>query len=361
MRALPDAIRLHVVDFCTARSVGLLAVASRSLQQLLIKDDLLWGNRLVVRWPREGPVLCSLRPRATARQLYRALSTKRDARTQIMRRPERVIELDDDGEYRQSTRLDAEDRANDNADRLAFILCVGPFAGLARWTRTTPYKIGLRWQPQPAESCFDMEVPDDVQTWTAGEIEERYGDQLAQTLHVIDMQTHKCVTIFSDGLPDTINVCTHSAFSGDFLAGDTTTYSDSWYSCRHNYMTPIDSLQVRELYNEGRLGSVDYSGIEHCNLDLHLMLRVASGKLRLHEGDVSFDHSEYPTASSPLALREYVVDTIEQTHDDSWRRVQNSDISNPASSERIFCFDGICYSTDDGVAFADNRRRVPGG
>ena len=33
------------------------------------------------------------------------------------------------------------------------------------------------------------------------QIIERYGDELAQTVHVIDMETHKCVTLVEDVVP----------------------------------------------------------------------------------------------------------------------------------------------------------------
>ena len=65
-------------------------------------------------------MLCSLRPRATARQLFRAFATKPGpARTNGAATGAVVEDVRDYG-------LDEEDEANDDVDRLAFILCVGP-------------------------------------------------------------------------------------------------------------------------------------------------------------------------------------------------------------------------------------------
>ena len=161
---------------------------------------------LRARWPREGPALCSLRRAgpATARQLFRAFATKRDARTQIMWRPERVVDTDDSDEE-EEFRIWGEDQANDDPDRLVFLVRVGRFAGLASWMQVparAPYSIalkpGLAWKPTDAETSFDIEIPQDVHMLSADQIIERYGDELAQTLHVIDMETHKCVTLVEE-------------------------------------------------------------------------------------------------------------------------------------------------------------------
>ena len=111
MRAsLPDELTLHIFGFCSAKCLLTVEAASRALRDLRRHktNDALWCGLLRAQWPREGPVLCSLRPRATARQLFRAFATKRDARTQIMRRPERVVVTEDD-----AWRLFGETEAND--------------------------------------------------------------------------------------------------------------------------------------------------------------------------------------------------------------------------------------------------------
>ena len=67
---------------------------------------------------------------------------------------------------------------------------------------------GLAWQPPAADTSYDIEIPQDVHTLSEEQIIERYGDELAQTLHVIDMQTHKCVTLVEDVVPWSINIDT---------------------------------------------------------------------------------------------------------------------------------------------------------
>ena len=110
--SLPDELTLHIFGFCSAKCLLTVEAASRALRDLRQHktNDALWCGLLRARWPREGPVLCSLRPRATARQLFRAFATKRDARTQIMRRPERVVVTEDDASRRGNAREAVESR-----------------------------------------------------------------------------------------------------------------------------------------------------------------------------------------------------------------------------------------------------------
>ena len=124
--SLPDDLTLRIFGFCSAKCLLTAEVASRALRDLRWHktNDAHWCGLLRARWPREGPALCSLRQRATARQLFRAFATKRDARTQIMRRPERVVDTDDSDEE-EKFRIWGEDQANDDPDRLVFLVCVG--------------------------------------------------------------------------------------------------------------------------------------------------------------------------------------------------------------------------------------------
>ena len=170
--SLPDELTLHIFGFCSAKCVLTVEAASRALRALRAHktNDGLWCGLLCARWPREGPVLCSLRPGATARQLFRAFATKRDARTQIMRRPERVVDTDDEDEE-EKYRIEGEDQANDDPNRLAFLVRVDRFAGLARWMQVPvgnahnlALKPGLARQPPPADTSYDIEIPQDVHT-----------------------------------------------------------------------------------------------------------------------------------------------------------------------------------------------------
>ena len=329
--SLPDELTLHIFGFCSAKSVLTVEVASSALRHrwgLCGANDGLWCGLLRARWPREGPVLCSLRPRATARQLFRAFATKRDARTQIMRRPERVVVTANEQQLRAH-----KDAVEDDTQRLACLVCVGRFAGLARWVPVpdglawqpiTAMRPGLAWQPSAADTSFDIEIPQDVHILSADQIIERYGDELAQTVHVINMQTHKCVTLVEDVVPWSINIDTmdDDAFPHSEV-GDVTTYSShlEFRSFRHNLMRDIDEDDLQELYHNDRLGSVGYTSIEHCILCPFLTLRPSNGQLRMHRAELEWPHAEYMTVMTPLALREYLADTIEQTHEEGWQRV----------------------------------------
>ena len=327
--SLPDELTLHIFGFCSAKSVLTVEVASSALRHrwgLCGANDDLWCGLLRARWPREGPVLCSLRPRATARQLFRAFATKRDARTQIMRRPERVVVTANEQQLRAH-----KDAVEDDTQRLACLVCVGRFAGLARWIPVpdglawqpiTAMRPGLAWQPSAADTSFDIEIPQDVHILSADQIIERYGDELAQTVHVINMQTHKCVTLVEDVVPWSINIDTmdDDAFPHSEV-GDVTTYSShlEFRSFRHNFMRDVDERYLEELYES--LEGSGYTSIEHCVLCPFLTLRPSDGQLRMHRAEQEWSHAEYMTVMTPLALREYLADTIEQTHEEGWQRV----------------------------------------
>ena len=318
--ALPDDLTLRIFGFCSAKCLLTAEVASRALRDLRWHktNDAHWCGLLRARWPREGPALCSLRRAgpATARQLFRAFATKRDARTQIMRRPERVVVTADADERMQ---LEQKDAADDDEERLAFLVCVGPFAGLARWMRV-PDGFGsrdvtfLRWESQSTGTSLDIEIRKDWPhwtTWTAAEVKERYGDQLAQSVYVIDMQTHKCVTLFEGVGPEGHRFSQH---------GDMITYPPRYHSVRHNFMDDIarDGADLDE--EDPRLHFSYYGSIEHCVVEPVLSLLVSPGTLHLHVTDLLFD--DYPTATviHPCSVREYFVDTIAQTFEAGWRR-----------------------------------------
>ena len=326
--SLPDDLTLHIFDLCSAKCLLAVATASRTLRDLHKTNDALWCGRLRARWPREGPALCSLRQRATARQLFRAFATKRDARTQIMRRPERVVDTDDSDEE-EKFRIWGEDQANDDPDRLVFLVCVGRFAGLASWMQVpadAPYSIalkpGLAWKPTDAETSFDIEIPQDVHMLSRAQIIERYGNELAQTVHVIDMETHKCVTLVEDVVPCSMNIYTRNddAFPYSHV-GDVMTRSShlEFRSFRHNFMRDVDERYLEELYES--LEGSGYTSIEHCVLCPFLTLRPSDGQLRMHLAELEWTHADYMTVRTELALREYLADTIEQTHEEGWQRV----------------------------------------
>ena len=348
--SLPDDLTLRIFGFCSAKCLLTAEVASRALRDLRWHktNDAHWCGLLRARWPREGPALCSLRRAgpATARQLFRAFATKRDARTQIMRRPERVVDSGDetdDEDVEEIFRIEGEDQANDDPDRLVFLVRVGRFAGLARWMQVPvgnaynlALKPGLAWQPPPADTSYDIEIPQDVHTLSVQQIIERYGDELAQTVHVIDMETHKCVTLVEDVVPCSIGVIVNDGVLPHWKVGDVTSHLPThlsnleFRSFRHNFMRDVDERYLEELYES--LEGVGYTSIEHCVLCPFLTLRPSDGQLRMHLAELEWVHSyselesvhsysQYMTVRTELALREYLADTIEQTHEEGWQRV----------------------------------------
>ena len=356
--SLPDDLTLRIFGFCSAKCLLTAEVASRALRDLRWHktNDAHWCGLLRARWPREGPALCSLRRAgpATARQLFRAFATKRDARTQIMRRPERVVDTDDSDEE-EKFRIWGEDQANDDPDRLVFLVCVGRFAGLASWMQVpadAPYSIalkpGLAWKPTDAETSFDIEIPQDVHMLSRAQIIERYGNELAQTVHVIDMETHKCVTLVEDVVPCSIGVIVNESVFTHWKVGDVMSHSThlsnlEFRSFRHNFMRDVDERYLEELYES--LEGVGYTSIEHCVLCPFLTLRPSDGQLRMHLAELEWVHSyselesvhsysEYMTVRTELALREYLADTIEQTHEEGWQRVPLREHADLADNRR---------------------------
>ena len=193
---IPDDLLLLVLGYCGASSLLALETASRALLDLLRsparhkQQESLWCGCLRARFPREGPALCSLgdherrlglRPRAPARQIYRAFCTKKDAEEDI----ENVVAPGEGA-----------------LEELAFIAVVGGFAGVASWDEETDPFGGkrefLRWQP-PAVRLGQFE---NLEAYEQGQatVAELMGDRLdrvRQELHVIDLRSFLCVTLVS--------------------------------------------------------------------------------------------------------------------------------------------------------------------
>ena len=193
---VPDDILLILLGYSGASSLLALETASRALLQLLRsparhkQQESLWCGCLRARWPCEGPALCSLgdherrlglRPRAPARQIYRAFCTKKDA--------ERHIDT-----------VDLEG-GEDALEELAFIAVVGGFAGVPSWREEIQddgeEKVDLlRWQPP--SGAVRLGVFENLGAGLTGAtVAELTGDRLRQELHVIDLRTFQCVTLLS--------------------------------------------------------------------------------------------------------------------------------------------------------------------
>ena len=197
---VPDDLLLLLLGYCGASSLLALETASRALLELLRsparhkQQEALWCGCLRSRWSREGPALCSLgdherrlglRPRAPARQIYRAFCTKKVAEPDI-----------------QTAALERGDEAH---DELAFIAVVGGFAGVPSWTEDYEDEDGekvnfLRWQPPSTEAHLGVFENLDAGL-TGATVAELTGDRLRQALHVIDLRSFQCVTLLNT-IPD---------------------------------------------------------------------------------------------------------------------------------------------------------------
>ena len=195
---VPDDILLHLLlGCCGASSLLALETASRAFLDLLRsparhkQQEAAWCGCIRARWPREGPALCALgdherrlglRPRAPARQIYRAFCTKKDA--------ERHIDT-----------VDLEG-GEDALEELAFIAVVGGFAGVPSWReeiQDNGEKVDLlRWQPPSGAVRLGVfENLDAGLGFDGTSVAELTGDRLRQELHVIDLRTFQCVTLLS--------------------------------------------------------------------------------------------------------------------------------------------------------------------
>ena len=181
---------------------------------------------------------------------------------------------------------------------------------------------GLRWQPETTESSLAIELPKKVPF----NIRECYGDQLAQTLHVIDMRTHKCVTVFRDVVPEQIGMDTHDGQQDIYSQReDVTTYSPYWHSVRHNFMDDIDRDGADLDEDDPRLHSSYYDGIDHCVIVPILRFRMSSGTFRLRAVDLPDLGDGNATVLHHCSVHEYFVDTIAQTFEAGWKRVPQAE------------------------------------
>ena len=204
---VPDDILLHLLlGCCGASSLLALETASRAFLDLLRspsrhkQQEAAWCGCLRARWPCEGPALCSLgdherrlglRPRAPARQIYRAFSTKKDAEEDI----ENVVAPGEGA-----------------LEELAFIAVVGDFAGVASWDEESDPVVGtrefLRWQPQSVRlgPFANLEAYEPGQQAIVAELMGDRLDRVRQELHVIDLRSFLCVTLVSPTVPEAVAI-----------------------------------------------------------------------------------------------------------------------------------------------------------
>ncbi len=302
MRNVPDDILLILLGHCDASSLLALETASRAFLDLLRsparhkQQEALWCGCLRSRFPREGPALCSLgnterrlglRPRAPARQLYKAFCTKKDAVMDIEEVP--------------------LEGGEDALEELAFIAVVGDFAGLASWDEEIHGGLGhtldfLRWQPPsvrlgPFENLGEATVP------------QLRGDRVRQELHVIDLRTFLCVSLLSPTVPDEVVITNENwgqtppyLQDGDQVYFGKACGNFMWSSFTYKGCLLSPSLAVRPTANDSRLLFADFFPEEFVPGDL--------------EGELWDDsHMALPRCISKSGeVCEFVAEVIRQTH-----------------------------------------------
>ena len=304
--AVPDDVLAQLLGLLDGAALLRAEMTGRRLRDTIRgREGHIWSGALRARWQREGVALCSL---GAPRKVYHAFCTR----------------LEDGNRHLSTLRGPFEEEPlGTSEDRLAFIFCVGRFAGVARWTevpdrafaRNNFFTRGLRWQPQPNETCFDLTYPDDVHEWDEDTTSENTRGHLEQTLHVIDMQSFQCVTLFSDVLPlhleiiDNMDNLAHIHTHIEILDGDTFVYSPAQKFYRYSPQADLD------LETDDELDDLDFhslpSGVDPCEIDPLLTLRAdAENVLRLHAADM--DVVNY--GQNTTQFHDFVVDIIQQTH-----------------------------------------------
>lgn len=279
--AMSRILRMHrtrsqVLDVADLYCSHTLECVSPAIKRELYKDNnKVWSERLVARWPTEGPLLLGLRPGVRPGQLYHMFARKRNLRTNL------------NYHYGESPKP-----LDNSPDRLAFVLSLECGSFLLRWDGTQAV----------CEAVLETNV--DVYSELA-------------TLHVIDRETLKCVTI-----------CKNLAAGGE-LDGDEG--EDAYFMVpdimRHNLPGKYeDSSDLHDLeVVEGDATA------EVCRMQLWLTLQAQSNntfilKAQFLENNCSLDIPDWVTmvdqddSDDGLAVRQVITDAIEQSEQDGRNR-----------------------------------------
>jgi len=327
----------HLLTYADASGVLCYESTSRSMRDLVQSfETSLWSALLRATWPREGEALASLGngflPRSdgprqvmapdSCRRIFRAFRTSRDARTNIAR-------LDANGFHDDRTGFEAfvarcQARVGAAAiNRLAFLVTMGEFSGLATWQMFPDglglgrEKFGLRWSPRVnimEQTQFQFDCSFDGccghNFWTPEVIREKLGSKLQQSIHVIDVQSFECVKFIKDVHPWSIEILDGDYETERLKAGDLLTYSAG--NCdlfRHNREEHFSESSLNE-----RL--IESDRVEACMLEPFATLRPvgSDGIFQLQSLTLSFDHGEYQNVRSTDHFLEFIADVVKQTH-----------------------------------------------
>ena len=299
--------RRQILDVAGLYCSHTLECVSRPMKRELYKyNDKVWSERLVARWPTEGPLLLELRPRVRPAKLYHMFATKRKLRTNIDDHyGESLAKLFYEGprqlrdvlpEYVNHQVVPTEvisyiytyipEPLDDSPNRLAFVLSLRCGSFLLRWDGTQAV----------CEAVLEKHV--------------HVYSQLA-TLHVIDMKTFKCVTI-----------CENLRAGGE-LDGDEG--EDAYYFMVPDFMRHNLPQKFKKSSDLHDLEVVEGDATaEVCRMQLWLTLdgphnNTYSLKAQFLENNCSLDIPDWVTmvdqddSDDALAVRQLLVDAIEQS------------------------------------------------
>ena len=314
LESLPMGVTMHMLDFASSLYCShTLECVAPSLKRDLNNDEV-WSERLVARWPTEGPLLLGLRPGVRPGQLYHMFARKRNLQTNI------------DDDYRGDILAKFFYEGDEVANQLSLVVpesIMGQYVPADLITNIASY-VPAWWDPEPLDNSPDrlafvlsLRCGSFLLRWDGTQavceaVLETYVDVYSElaTLHVIDMKTFKCVTI-----------CKNLAAGGE-LDGDEG--EDAYFMVpdimRHNLPREYeDSSDLHDLeVVEGDATA------EVCRMQLWLTLQAQSNntfilKAQFLENNDSLDIPDWVTtvdqdnSDDGLAVRQLLADAIEQS------------------------------------------------
>lgn len=341
---LPCDIMANLLTYAGAESLLRYEVTSRAAREVIrSREASLWSVLLRATWPREGDALVSLAkgfllsegiegvltfPRmfvggavGDERRIFRALMTSRDASTNIARLDANGVHDERRGFRASVARRKAQglyDGPKRYTDRLAFIVTMGEFCGLASWQTVHDerlgggFRLGLRWQPRVDETHFDFDCSMDAcHQWDEVMTREKVGAPLRQSLSVIDMHSFECVQLLKDDVPWSLELL--DADYKDMKSGDVIIYPDRICDLfRHNHGRRYCGDDTEGMYYT--LIKTDH--VEVCKLAPYATLRPcgSDGVFQLRHVDLSYDQLDCYNVTSIHHFCDLVADVIKQTH-----------------------------------------------
>ena len=199
LESLPMGVTMHMLDFASSLYCShTLECVAPSLKRDLNNDEV-WSERLVARWPTEGPLLLGLRPGVRPGQLYHMFARKRNLQTNI------------DDDYRGDILAKFFYEGDEVANQLSLVVpesIMGQYVPADLITNIASY-VPAWWDPEPLDNSPDrlafvlsLRCGSFLLRWDGTQavceaVLENHVDVESElaTIHVIDTKTFKCATI----------------------------------------------------------------------------------------------------------------------------------------------------------------------